>query len=251
MSEEVDVFSSAELLIDAAAAFVVECATRAQQATGRFVIALSGGSTPRGLFTRLATSPYIDQIDWSRVFVCWGDERCVPPTDAQSNYRMACETLLDHIAIPTSNVLRMRGEFEPDAAANEYEAALRTLFATADGAPRIAADQRFDLVLLGLGVDGHTASLFPNGASVAEQTRWVTAEYGTSVQMWRLTLTPPLLNAASDLLFLVTGEDKADTVRRVLSGAITPALLPAQVIQPIAGNVRWMLDADAAAALSR
>jgi 6-phosphogluconolactonase len=251
MSEEVDVFPSIELLIDAAAAFVVECAVRAQQSTGRFVIALSGGSTPRGLYSRLATSPYIDQIDWTRVFVCWGDERCVPPTDPQSNYRMASDTLLEQLAIPAGHVLRMRGEIEPEIAALEYERELRALLDTEHGAPRIADGQRVDLVLLGLGTDGHTASLFPHGTAVGEETLWVTAEFAPSVQMWRLTLTPPLLNAAADVLFLAAGADKAEAVRRVLEDSFNPPLLPAQSIQPIAGNVRWMLDSDAADALTR
>ena len=251
MSEEVDVFPSVELLVDAAAAFVVERALQAQRFTGRFVIALSGGSTPRGLFARLASSPYIDQVDWTRVFVCWSDERCVPPSDPQSNYRLARETLLGHIAIPSANVLRMRGELEPEASALDYERELRALLTTEHGEPRIEAGHRIDLLLLGLGADGHTASLFPHGKSVDERTRWVSAEYGTLVQMWRLTLTPPLLNAASDVLFLVTGEEKAETVRRVLNDPVNHLLLPAQVIQPIAGNVRWMLDSSAASALSR
>jgi 6-phosphogluconolactonase len=251
MSHEVDVFSSTELLIDAAAAFFVQCALRAQRRTGRFVVALSGGSTPRGLFARLASSPYIDQVDWSRVVVCWGDERCVPPDDAQSNYRMAYETLLHAAPVPPMHVLRMQGELDPDDAARAYEHTLRTLLATEEGTPRIADGQRFDLVMLGLGTDGHTASLFPHGASVSEQTRWVSAEYGSTVQMWRLTLTPPILNAAADILFLATGGEKADIVRQVLHDPFNPALLPAQVVRPIAGNVRWMLDGDAASELDR
>jgi 6-phosphogluconolactonase len=218
---------------------IVAAAASAIAARGRFTIALSGGSTPRALFELLATDEYRAKVDWPRVEVCFGDERCVPPDDPASNYRMAREALLDHVP---ARVHRMRGEDEPAAGAAAYERELRELF---------GATPRFDLVLLGMGDNGHTASLFPGLRAVEERERWVVAEYVAEVSMWRITCTPVVLNAAAEDLFLVAGADKAPMLQRVLEGPRDPRALPSQVVAPTNGRLVWLVDAAAAAALKQ
>ena len=218
---------------------IVGAAASAIAARGRFTIALSGGSTPRALFQLLASDAYRTRIEWAHVDVCFGDERCVPPDDPASNYRMAHEALLDRVP---ARVHRLRGEDEPPAAAAAYERDLRELF---------GATPRFDLVLLGMGDNGHTASLFPGLHAVEERERWVVAEYVAEVSMWRLTFTPVVLNAAAEDLFLVAGADKAAMLHRVLEGPRDPAALPAQVVAPHDGRLVWLVDAAAAAALKQ
>lgn len=248
---DVAVFASTDALAQAAADEFVRCAVIAIRATGRFVVALAGGSTPAGLYALLATEAYARRVDWARVHVCWGDERCVPPDHPASNYRMARDALLDHVPVPDTHVHRMRGEDEPMQAAAAYERELRALFGTAVGAPQLTPGTPFDLVLLGMGSDGHTASLFPGTAAVSEAERWVVAHYVAVQSMWRITLTPVLINAAADVIFLVAGRDKAPALRRVLEGPPAGDGLPAQVIAPRAGRVRWLVDASAAATAFR
>ncbi|MGH7530340.1 MAG: 6-phosphogluconolactonase [Gemmatimonadales bacterium] len=242
-SARIDVFATSEALAHAAASRFVAAADEAIRASGRFAVALSGGSTPNTLYSRLATEPYVSRVPWPRVQWFWGDERCVPPHDPASNYRMAREALLDRVPVSESSVHRIRGEDDPAAAAAAYERTLQESFAD-------AANARLDLVLLGMGADGHTASLFPGGAAVRERERWVMAEYVTAVSMWRVTLTRVLINAAAHVLFLVTGREKAATLRRVLEGPYRPDVLPAQAIGRPGGRPRWLVDADAAAELS-
>src|SRR5688500_17689742 len=225
----VDVRADTADLIVAAADRVVDLAAAAVASAGRFVMALSGGSTPRALYARLASPACATRIDWAKVHLFWGDERCVPPEHADSNYRMARETLLDKVAIPAANIHRMRGEDEPAVAAIAYEAELRSTLPT--------VRPRFDLVLVGMGDDGHTASLFPGLKAVRETVRWAMAEYVAAVAMWRLTLTPVALNGAAHVLFLVSGADKSTMLRRVLEGPAHPDALPAQVVQPDDGEV--------------
>jgi 6-phosphogluconolactonase len=245
----VEVFPTATELAAAAADHFVAAAAVAIGTTKTFSVALSGGSTPRALFSLLASAGYSSRVDWSRVHFFWGDERCVPPGDDASNYRMARETLLDHVPILAANVHRMRGEDAPAAAAEQYERDLRAAFATPTGPPSVVPGSRFDLVLLGLGTNGHTASLFPHHQAVHEHTRWVMAENVEILQMWRITLTPAILNAAAEILFLVSGRDKAAVLRRVLYGAREVDELPAQSIAPEDGRLRWMVDAAAASEL--
>ncbi len=231
-----------QALAEAAARHVVERAQTAIRERGRFSIALSGGSTPRDLHLRLARPPLVDQIDWARVHVFFGDERCVPPDDERSNFRMANETLLSRVPIPPEQIHRMRGELPPEEAAADYERQLHALFG--DEPPRL------DLILLGMGDNGHTASLFPGLSAVREQQRWVVAEYVAEVSMWRVTLTPVVLNLAREDVFLVAGAAKAEMLRQVLEGPYAPDKLPAQVVRPTLGEVIWMVDAAAAAALT-
>jgi 6-phosphogluconolactonase len=236
-------------LADAAAERFVASARRAIESHARFVVALSGGSTPRHAYERLSRDPFVSQVDWSSVHFLWGDERCVPPDHADSNYRMAREALLDHLPVPDSNVHRIHGEDDPAVAASSYETMLRELLHTREGPPSLAPGRRIDLVLLGLGDNGHTASIFPKSAALEEQTRWVIAEYVASVAMWRITLTAPILNAAAELLFLVSGGEKASVLRRVREGPHRPSELPAQVIAPSHGQLHWLVDATAAGEL--
>jgi 6-phosphogluconolactonase len=195
------------------------------------------------LYRLLTTSPFREGIPWADTHLFFGDERCVPPDSPDSNYHLITSTLLAHLDLPEENIHRMRGEqADPDAAAWEYEAELRRSFAlTADAWPR------FDLVLLGLGPDGHCASLFPHKPALHEQTRFVVAsEPGREPLVTRLTLTLPVLNHAANILFLVAGADKAETLTRVQEGPRDPDALPSQAIQPLDGTLSWLLDREAA-----
>src|SRR3989449_4533132 len=243
MRADLGVLPSAAALADAAAGRFVGAAGDAIASRGQFIVALSGGSTPRGTYLRLGTETLVSKVMWSRVQVLWGDERCVPPDHVESNYRMARETLLDRVPVPAANVHRIHGEDDPATAAEAYEGTLRALLRTPVGA-------RIDLVLLGLGEDGHTASLFPGSAAVHEQTRWVMAARAAAASMWRITLTPAIINAAAEVLFLVSGGAKAAILRRVLEDPRRPQELPAQAIAPSNGRVRWCVDAAAAADLT-
>ncbi len=236
------IYPDTESLARAAAAHFVSLAGQAVASEGRFTVALSGGSTPRPTYAQLATSELSAQVDWPGVHVFWGDERCVPPDNPDSNYGMARKTLLDHVPIPVQNIHRIRGELEPEEAAAEYELTLREFFSPAPENPAAT----FDLVLLGLGADGHTASLFPSAAELEEQPRWVVAHYVDKARAWRVTLTPTAINAATQVTFIVSGAGKAETMRRVLSGPHQPDLLPAQIIRPAMGSLLWLVDAAAA-----
>ncbi len=250
MSHDLTVLSGATALAEAAAERFVVAAGDAIRAHGRFVVALSGGSTPRAAFERLATAPMIARVDWAHVHVVWGDERCVPPDDAASNYRMAHDALLRHVPVPATNVHRIPGDVDPAAAAAAYEATLRELLATPSGPPRATPNRRIDLVLLGLGADGHTASLFLSSAGIDERVRWAIPSRADVVPQRRITLTVPVINAAAEVLFLVSGTAKADVLRRVLDGPRRTAELPAQAIAPANGQLRWYVDAPAAAKLA-
>ncbi len=219
-----------------AAELFVESASEAISQRGRFLVALSGGSTPNGLFRLLVAAPHRDQVNWSKTHIFWGDERCVPPDDPGSSYGQTKQVLLDKIPIPTENVHRVRSELEPDEAAMEYARLLKDFSLPPLDWPR------FDLVFLGMGDDAHTASLFPGSpAEVSTPTLTVTAQYqGRPAQ--RITLTPPVFNAARRIVFLVSGESKAEPLAKVLFGDYHPENLPAQRIQPTDGEVIWLVD---------
>lgn len=234
-------------LARAAADLVAARSADATDARGRFTLVLAGGETPRPAYGMLADGRHAGLIDWQRVHVLWGDERCVPPDDPRSNYRMARVTLLTRVPIPAQQVHRITGEDEPHAAAAAYERLLRGLLGSpgADGPP----ERGPDLVLLGMGPDGHTASLFPGQAAVRERVRWVVAEEGGPGAPWRVTLTPVVLNAACEVVFIVSGAGKAAVLREVLEGPRAPDRLPAQVVRPASGRLTWLVDAAAAGAL--
>lgn len=238
------VFSDPEGLSRAAAEEVVRIAREAIAARNRFALVLTGGSTPRRLYETLAGKV----VPWDRVEFFWGDERAGPPTDARSNYAMAVQSLLRHLDIGSSHAHRMRAEHEDlDAAAEEYESEIARAFGLAGrGEP-----PPFDLVLLGLGTDGHTASLFPGTQALREQNRWVVPSRSPAEPCLRLTLTPPILNAACHTMFLVAGAHKARVLADVIEGAPDPSRLPAQLIQPRAEPVMWFVDRAAAVNLRR
>jgi 6-phosphogluconolactonase len=230
-------------LFQAAAIEFAALASQAVQSAGRFSVALSGGSTPKGLYTLLASSLFPD-IPWEKIFFFFGDERYVPSDHPDSNYRMVRETMLLS-KVPASNVFRVHAEEkDADSTARQYEQTLRNFFALQPG-----EHPRFDLILLGLGPDGHTASLFPGTAALDEQKRLVMANWVDKFQTYRITLTLPVLNSAACAMFLVSGADKAHIVREVLE--TENAKLPSQKVRPADGGLLWLLDRAAASTLSR
>jgi 6-phosphogluconolactonase len=231
-----------ELSREAAARFQRLAADRIA-AAGRFSVALSGGSTPRALYRLLGEPPFHETIDWPRVHLFWGDERFVPPDHPDSNYRLAQEAFISTVPIPAGNVHPMPTEgSDPHAAAARYEETLRRFF---------ASRPRFDLVLLGLGADGHTASLFPGSPALDEDGRLVVAVYVPKLDAWRLTLTPPALRSARHVMFLVSGLDKASVLREVMEGPYDPHRLPAHLVRPETGELTWLVDEAAASLLPR
>jgi 6-phosphogluconolactonase len=228
---EIHVFPSPETLAEAASARVAAALREAVAARGRASLVLTGGSAPGPVYRRLTREP----LDWGRVHVFWGDERCVPPDDPESNYRLARETLLDAVPIPPDQVHRMACEDAPGEAAHAYAETLRAFFGS--------DETRFDVTLLGMGEDGHVASLFPGSGAVEKRDEWVLATEAppSSPVAQRLTLTLPLLNASRLVLFLVTGAKKRATLRRVLSDGEAGDLLPAALVRP-EGTLAWYVD---------
>ncbi|MDZ7269658.1 MAG: 6-phosphogluconolactonase [candidate division KSB1 bacterium] len=212
---------------------------------GRLAVALSGGATPAGMYRRLAVPPLAGAIDWQRVHLFWGDERAVAPHHADSNYGMARQVLLAHLALPVANVHRMPADYYDLAvAAGSYANELRAFFDLPPGALPV-----FDLILLGLGTDGHVASLFPGTPALAERARLVAENPVPQLQTMRLTLTLPVINAAANVWFLVTGADKAEMVAHALQPGPAAPAIPARQVQPEHGAVTWFLDRAAAARL--
>lgn len=241
------IFEEPEAMFASAAQSVARQAAAAVGARDRFLLAISGGGTPLPLFRRLASAPYRDELPWPQTHIFWADERLVPPDDESSNYGQAWSVWLRHVAISPENIHRVDGQLEPLAAASDYANQLR-----ACAGPAASADwPRFDLVLLGLGADGHTASLFPGSASAATGETPVLpvwAEYGDRPAA-RVTLTPPVFNSARHILFLAQGKDKAPAVAQTVAQEGDPAWLPALRIWPDDGQVSWFVDRDAASLL--
>jgi 6-phosphogluconolactonase len=238
---EVHVVPDAPALAEAGALEFARAAKDAFEDRGIFRVVLSGGSTPRALYARLTRPPFRGSIRWDRVRFFFGDERCVPPDHERSNYRMAREALFDPLRIPAGHVLRMKGEAEPARAARDYEAAIRRRFA--------GHRARFDFVLLGLGEDGHTASLFPETAALAERRSLVAANEVPKLSEWRLTLTFRALNAARRVVFLVSGPEKATAAAKILKKQRGYRDLPAAGVAPRRGTLLWLLDEAAASKL--
>ena len=232
-----------DAVAQAAAERWLDTASRAVDRHDHFVVVLAGGSTPRLLYRRLAEPPFREKAPWSRTFFVFGDERCVPPDDESSNYRMARETLLEPLSIPDHRVLRMKGEETPVDAARRYEVRLGDLFLT-------RPKPGFDLVLLGVGADGHTASLFPGTAALDETERWVVANEVPQLGAWRLTLTFPALNSAGRVLFLVTGSQKARIVAEAFGGVEHAESYPCERVAPPGARREVLIDRDAASLLT-
>lgn len=242
--QHIHIYSDASAVERAAAHMFVEHARDAVEARGVFTVALAGGSTPRRLYALLADEgdSFRQQVAWDRIQFFWGDERHVPPDHADSNYRMADEAMLSRVPVPPENIHRMKGE-NPDAqqAADEYVEELRECFG--GGGVKLP---RLDFVLLGMGPDGHTASLFPGSAALHEQEKWVVANWVEKFRTDRITMTAPLLNNAACVVFLVQGEEKAEPLQEVLYGARNAELYPSQLIQPLQGECHWLVDRPAA-----
>jgi 6-phosphogluconolactonase len=235
------VYETHEQLAEAAAQDFVASAEGAVNGRGRFAVVLAGGSTPKATYEVLSRD-YADRLDWSKVHIFFGDERTVRPVDEDSNYRMVRETLLSHIRV--GSVHRMRCELPPAEAAADYEEQLRGFFGSND----VPA---FDLILLGLGKDGHTASLFPETSALDVTDRWVVVNPVLKLGTSRVTLTVPVINAAAAVTFLVAGEDKAEALREVLEDDADPRAYPAKFIRPEGGDLTWMVDRAAAKLLKK
>jgi 6-phosphogluconolactonase len=209
------------------------------------MVALAGGSTPKAAYAMLASAAYRDRVPWQQTHFFWGDERHVPPDHEDSNYRMAHEAMFSKVTVPAAHIYRIAAEKEAQQAADEYEATLRAAFQlTGDALPR------FDLVLLGMGPDGHTASLFPGTAAVHESKRLVAAPWVEKFHTFRITLTPPVLCHAAHVVFAAGGADKTETLQQVLQGPYQPDLYPSQVVKPAQGTLLWLVDKAAARLLS-
>ena len=238
---EVKVFPNEQALIDHAVERIIALAQESVNQRGSFSAALSGGSTPQPLYAALGNAKNRGRLPWDMIHLFWGDERHVPPEHADSNYHMVKHSLLDGVPIPADNVHRVPAEMEIRMAAFSYEETLRGFF---DG-----KWPRFDLVLLGMGEDGHTASLFPYSAGLHEKDRWFIANYAPYRETWRLTLTKNAINAARNIIVLVSGQSKAKMLAEVLMEPKTPEEKPIQLIDPVDGEMTWLVNKDAASQL--
>lgn len=238
----VEVWPDAGSLTTRAAELFTETARLCVTERDSFSVALSGGSTPRALYQLLAGEAYAPLTPWDKTHVFWSDERPVPPSSAESNYRMAFDALLSRVPVPPGQIHRMRAESEPERAARDYSQLLREKL---DGNP-----PRFDLMLLGMGEDGHTASLFPHSSAILDVDNFVSAPYVEKLKAQRLTLTFPVINEAAKVIFLVVGESKAETLRIVLEEEVSGMNYPAQLVSPTDGELIWLVDEAAAERLS-
>ncbi len=228
------IYNDLEALSQAAAELFTVQSRQARLICGRFSVAISGGETPHRLYEILATSPYRERIHWDEMHIFWSDERCVPEDDPRNNARMAHKTLLDLVPIPPDHIHAIRCDYSPQQAAVEYEKELKDFFST--------QNPNFHLVLLGLGANGHIASLFPNTAVLNEKVKWVSEVYVKELNMHRITFTAPFINQASQVVFLVSGADKAQVLENVLEGTYKPHALPAQLIRPNGKQPIWLVD---------
>lgn len=237
------VFPDAEALSEAAADIFVDRARRAAQLRGRFSVLLSGGETPRRAYELLALPPRKSAVPWEKVHVFWGDERCVPSDDPRSNARMARLAFLDRVGVPPGQIHPIESIPSPQEGAAAYEASLRAFFS--GGAPR------FDLVFLGLGTNGHTASLFPETPVLGEWRRWAAEVAEEGSDLVRITLTAPVINKAAFIVFLVAGRNKAQVLREAVEGEVDPRRMPARLIGPVDGELVWLVDQEAARLLRK
>jgi len=231
-------YPAVDQLFNALADLIVKTANKAIKERGEFTFALSGGNSPRKLYELLSSSSYRDQIDWTKVYFFFGDERYVPSNDPESNALMAKETLFDRLPIPETNIYRVNTSFSPEQAAQSYAEVLEAHFGE--------RTMQFDLILLGLGNDSHTASLFPYSSILADMDSTVKAVYVQELNTYRITFTAPLINRANHIVFLVYGKDKAEAVKHVFGEVHDSEKYPAQLIHPNHGQIYWFMDEDAA-----
>jgi 6-phosphogluconolactonase len=242
----INVSATAPEVAAAAAQLFATCAMHAVRTRGTARIAISGGSTPKAMFQLLAepTQPYLNDIPWAQLQLFWVDERCVPPDNDESNYKMTHQAMLSKVPLPEANIHRMEGELDPEEAASRYESEIRNTFKL-EG----AETPTFDLILLGLGPDGHTASLFPHTEGLNEMARIAIANHVPQKDTWRMTLTWPVIAQGREVAFLIEGKEKTEMVRTVFTGAYDPETYPAQLIRPSNGQLKLLLDTAAAAGL--
>jgi 6-phosphogluconolactonase len=238
MNPQVLIASSPQVWIEKSVELILQAADDAILQRGHFSLVLSGGSTPQPLYRALAQPQHANKLDWSRTHIFWGDERTAPPNHPDSNYGMAKQALLDHVPLPPENINRIQGELPPQDAAEKYEKLITSYFSN--------QEKRFDLVLLGLGTDGHTASLFPETEALKETLLWVAPNYVPSQQAWRSTLTYPALTSARKIIFLLTGGGKADIVKQIIENAQVSTKFPAAQVAAQHPNLTWVLDEEAA-----
>mgnify|MGYP003769146811 CR=1 FL=1 len=237
-----ETFHTAGSLFKASAWLIVELYNKAMEEKGIFTIALSGGNTPKKLYELLATTEYSKKINWKNVYVFWSDERCVPSSSEENNSHMASLALLNNVPIPKENIFPVPVNFEPAKAASRYEQMIKTFFKT--------TEPHFDLILLGLGEDGHTASLFPGTDILNEKKALVKQVYLTEKKMYRVSFTIPFINNAKNILFLVTGKEKSSIVKKIFSRSTNKQPYPARMIKPVKGNLLWYFDRPAASLLN-
>jgi 6-phosphogluconolactonase len=242
-SGKIEVLSDLETLSLRAASIFVSASRNAIVTKKRFAVAISGGSTPRRLYALLGSEAYRDQVDWQQVQFFWADERCVPKEDEASSFKAAFDTLLSRVALPDKNIHRIKGEEAPDKAARDYEEEIRRFFKGSEG-------QGFDLIILGMGEDGHTASLFPGSKELEEKIRLAVPVYLGEPKKDRVTLTLPVLNSADQILFLVAGVSKAAALSEILGNEKRKKGLPAGLIRPSHGKITWLIDQEAAGKLN-
>lgn len=235
--DNIFIWQDAEKLSLAAAYFFVRSYKESVAKTGRFAVALSGGSTPKRLYEILATPEFSRNIDWKKVLIFWGDERFVPHTDAESNYRMVKEALFDKIKIPAKNIFAVPVKGWPQDCAEQYEATIKNI---------LGRTASFDLTLLGMGDDGHTASLFPETKILEENKKLVKEVWVDAKQTWRISLTYPIINKSKEIMFLVAGKTKAPVIKKIFSARALKNPYPVQGVQLKKGNIIWMLDEAAA-----
>ncbi len=243
MKPQIHRYPSLEHLSRAAAEYICEIAERAIKERGIFTFVLSGGTTPRLLYEKLAREPYAGRVDWQHTHLFWGDERCVPSDSPDSNYSLALQTLISKVDVPPSNIHKIPATAgSPKAVAAEYETTLREFFQASAASDPSTSFPSFDLVLLGMGADGHTASLFPGDAALEERASWVVAVEGSSASppVQRITLTFPVFNEAKCVLFLVAGSNKLKVLLEILNNPHT-ATYPAAQVQPL-GRLLWFID---------
>lgn len=240
---KLEIYNSSEELADGLATWLCNLVQSTLQNQEYFTLVLSGGGTPKLLFRKLASEKYIDKINWKRVHIFWGDERAVPFGDERNNAKMAFDYLLDAINIPAAQIHKIRTDIEPIFSAKEYDKILHTYFDN--------TRKSFDLVLLGVGDDGHTLSVFPGSAILEKQSAWVESVYNEKQQMYRITLTPEIVNRAANIAFMVNGESKSAILKRIIEGPYEPDTLPAQTIKPENGQLYWFLDKEAAKDLKK
>lgn len=243
MKRNIHVYPDKEKLITAAAERTINSIDQAVKENGLCNIALAGGNTPRGLYALLAMDTYKERIDWSCVHLFWGDERMTPPDNPDSNFGMVRQVLLEYVIIPEENIHRIRGEGPPEQAAVEYSSLIQDHFKKAPPC--------FDLILLGLGEDGHTASLFPGTDAIEEYDKSVVAVFVPELDTWRVTLTLPVINAAREVLFLVSGSSKSKIMQRIMSIENPTKDIPATLVNPKEGAIDWMLDSEAVALINK